>query len=205
MCPPQPASQPKVSSKHQGSGDLKLPHPASSTKLPLLGADAHLHVPELLKRARVSNLSAAITRMPPPESFHLDTLVPSYSWPNQWLDSMDALPQESKYIAVGWHPTHAHKFQNTSLQQFRSALNIPNVVAFGEVGLDYHCEASPTGRAQQQTLLSNMCQLAHQYNLPLIVHCCDPNDHQSTTAVEDCMCDPKLTPLSLPSSIPPLL
>ena len=86
------ASQPKVSSKQQGSGDLKLPCPASSTKLPLLGADAHLHVPELLKQARVSNLSDAITQMPPPESFHLDTLVPSYSWPNQWLDSTDALP-----------------------------------------------------------------------------------------------------------------
>ena len=184
---PSSASQPKVSSKQQGSGDLKLPRPASSTKLPLLGADAHLHVPELLKRARVSDLSAAITRMPPPESFRLDTLVPSYCWPNQWLDSTDALPRESKYIAVGWHPTRAHEFQNTSLQQFRSALNIPNVVALGEVGLDYHREASPTGRAQQQTLLSNMCQLAHQYNLPLVVHCRDPDDHQSTTAAEDCM------------------
>ena len=184
---PSSASQPKVSSKQQGSGDLKLPRPASSIKLPLLGADAHLHVPELLKRARVSNLSAAITRMPPPESFRLDTLVPSYCWPNQWLDSTDALPRESKYIAVGWHPTRAHEFQNTSLQQFRSALNIPNVVALGEVGLDYHREASPTGRAQQQTLLSNMCQLAHQYNLPLVVHCRDPDDHQSTTAAEDCM------------------
>ena len=32
-----------------------------------------------------------------------------------------------------------------------------------------------------------MCQLAHQYNLPLKVHCRDPDDHQSTTAAEDCM------------------
>ena len=122
-------------------------------------------------RTRVSNLSDAITRIPPPESFSLNTLVPSYCWPTQWLDSTDALPQESKYIAIGWHPTCTHEFWSTSLQQFEAALNIPSVVALGEVDLDYHCEVSPTGRAQQQALLSNMCQLVHWYNLPLVVHC----------------------------------
>ena len=32
-----------------------------------------------------------------------------------------------------------------------------------------------------------MCQLAHQYNLPLVVHCCNPDDHWSTKATEDYM------------------
>ena len=137
--------------------------------------------------------------MPPSKSFFLDTLVPSYCWPYQWLDSTDALPRESKYITVGWHPTCTHKFQSISLQQFEAALNIPNVVTLGEAGLDYHREASSTGRAQQQALLS-MCQLAHQYNLPLVVHCHDPDDHQSTT-VRGLNGSPSL----LPSGIPPLL
>ena len=185
MCPHQPAS-PKSLANRRGQV-TKLPHPASSTKLPLLGADAHLHVLELLKWACVSNLSDAITWIPPPKSFCLDTLVPSYCWPNQWLDSMDALPQESKYIVIGWHPTCTHEFCSTSLQQFEAALNIANVIALGEVGLNYHHEASSTGRVQQQALLSHMCQLAHQYNLPLVVHCCNPHDHQSTMAEEDCM------------------
>ena len=187
---PLPAHKPKSTSQpsKQGSGDLELPHPVSSTPLlPLLGADAHLHVPELLKRTRVSNLPDAITRLLPPESFQLDTLVPSYCWPNKWLQSTDDLPQEAKHITVGWHPTCAQEFSNNSLHQFEAALNIPNMVALGEVGLDYHREASPTGRAQQRALLSQMCKLAHQYNLPLVVHCRDPDDPQSTTAAEDCM------------------
>ena len=187
---PSPAYQPKSTNQpsKQGSGDLELPHPASSTPpLPLLSADVHLHVPELLKNTHVSSLSDAITRLSPPESFWLDTLIPSYCWPNKWLQSTDALLQEAKHIAVDWHPTCANKFSSTSLHQFEAALNIPNVVTLGEVGLDYHCEASPPGRAQQQALLSQMCKLTHQYNLPLVIHCCDPDDHQSTKAAEDCM------------------
>ena len=155
--------------------------------LPLLSVDAHLHVLELLKHTHVSSLSNAITQLSPLESFWLDTLISSYCWPNKWLQSTDALPWEAKHIAVGWHPTCANKFSSTSLHQFEAALNIPNVVTLGEVGLDYHHKASPPGRAQQQALLSQMCKLAHQYNLPLVVHCCDPDDHQSTKAVEDCM------------------
>ena len=100
---------------------------------------------------------------------------------------MDDLPWEAKHITVGWHPTCANELSSTSLHQFEAALNIPNVVALEEVGLDYHCEASPTGRAQQQALLSQVCKLAHQYNLLLVVHCHNPDDHWSTTAVEDCM------------------
>ena len=90
---------------------------------------------------------------------------------------MDDLPWEAKHITVGWHPTCANELSSTSLHQFEAALNIPNVVALEEVGLDYHCEASPTGRAQQQALLSQVCKLAHQYNLLLVVHCHNPDDH----------------------------
>ena len=43
------------------------------------------------------------------------------------------------------------------------------------------------GGARRQTLLSGMCQLAHQYGLPLVVHCRDPDDYWSTAAAEDCM------------------
>ena len=114
-------------------------------------------------------------------------LVLSYCWPNKWLQSTDDLPWEGKHIVVGWHPTCANELSSTSLHQFEAALNIPNVVALGEVVLNYHCEASSAGRAQQQALLSQMCKLTHKYNLPLVVHCRNPDYHQSTTAVEDCM------------------
>ena len=153
---PLPATKPKATSQpcKQGSGDLESPHPVPTTPtLPLLGVDAHLHVPELLKHTYVSSLPNALTQLSPPESFWLDMLVPSYCWPNKWLQSMDDLPQEAKHITFGWHPTCANKFSSTSLQQFEAALTIPNI-ALGEVGLDYHCEASPADRAQQQALLS---------------------------------------------------
>ena len=187
---PSPATKPKTTSQphKQGSGDLESPCPSSATPiLPLLGVNAHLHVLELLKHTCVSSLSNALTQLSPPQSFQLDMLVPSYCWPNKWLQSTDTLPWEAKHIAIGWHPTCTNEFSSTSLQQFEATLNIPNVVALGEVGIDYHCEASPASRAQQKPLLSQMCKLTHQYDLPLVVHCHDPDDHQSTKAAEDCM------------------
>ena len=49
----------------------------------LLGADAHLHVPELITRSKLATLEAAILRIPAPQQLRVDHLFLSHCWPNQ--------------------------------------------------------------------------------------------------------------------------
>ena len=50
----------------------------------LLGANAHFHAPELMKRSGSPTLATAIKLHPPPQQLQLDLLVPSFCFPTQW-------------------------------------------------------------------------------------------------------------------------
>jgi TatD DNase family protein len=45
-----------------------------------------------------------------------------------------------------------------------------NIVAVGEVGLDYHWIKDPAGRKAQEPLLLDFIKLATELNLPLVIH-----------------------------------
>ena len=75
------------------------------------------------------------------------------------------------YFAVGLHPLDAHKWTATTQSQIHDlAVSDPKVVAIGEMGLDLF---KAENLEQQQQVLWAQLQVAHQLQLPVIIHCRD--------------------------------
>lgn len=74
------------------------------------------------------------------------------------------------WASVGLHPHEAVH----GVESIVSLIDSPRVVAIGEAGLDYYYEHS--ARAQQRTAFAAQIQLAHQHQLPLIIHTRDAWD-----------------------------
>lgn len=74
------------------------------------------------------------------------------------------------YATAGLHP-HEAVHGVDSIVPF---LDDPNVIAVGEAGLDYYYDHSP--RDAQRTAFAAQIQLAHERNLPLIIHTRDAWD-----------------------------
>ena len=73
------------------------------------------------------------------------------------------------YYSVGLHPLEAKKWEHGSRSFLkRSAQDDKRVVAIGELGLDFYKEDNKT---QQIDALIPQMELAHELNLPVIIHC----------------------------------
>jgi TatD DNase family protein len=72
------------------------------------------------------------------------------------------------YAAAGVHPHDAADFDGDPAP-FLEMYADPNVVAVGEVGLDYHYEHSP--RERQQEVLRQFLRIGAARDLPVIIHC----------------------------------
>ena len=73
------------------------------------------------------------------------------------------------YYSVGLHPLEAKKWEHGSRSFLkRSAQDDKRVVAIGELGLDFYKEENKT---QQIDALIPQMELAHELNLPVIIHC----------------------------------
>ena len=72
------------------------------------------------------------------------------------------------YVAVGFHPHEAAKFSAGSSEDIRALAAHDNVVAIGEIGLDYYRDHSP--RDLQRRVLSEQLKLAADLTLPVVVH-----------------------------------
>ena len=76
---------------------------------------------------------------------------------------------EAIYAAVGVHPHDAKLFdENAERRLLELAQQSRRVVAWGEIGLDYHYDHSP--RDVQQTVFRRQLQIARQLNLPVVIH-----------------------------------
>ena len=76
--------------------------------------------------------------------------------------------------AFGIHPHEAKKWNDTVQAQFESAMSHPNVVAWGECGLDYFYDNSP--RDLQRAVFITQMGLAVKHGRPLVVHTRDAED-----------------------------
>jgi TatD DNase family protein len=97
------------------------------------------------------------------------------------------------FAAVGIHPNDWHDEQlgsvETVIEQLSTLINRPTeqkIVALGETGLDYFRldKTSPefeTIRQTQQTSLRHHLRLAHQFNLPVILHVRDQEVPETPT------------------------
>ena len=93
------------------------------------------------------------------------------------------------FAAVGFHPTDLEKWNDSSVDDLHNLISKSNVslseakndivkkiVAIGEIGIDYYWVKEPEKQAQQREALKQQLQLAHDVNLPVVIHMREEND-----------------------------
>ncbi len=81
----------------------------------------------------------------------------------------------SVYCAIGVHPHDAKLFYDAAEQRLtRLAKTSSRVIAWGEIGLDYHYDHSP--REVQRNAFRTQLQIARALSLPVIIHSREAND-----------------------------
>ena len=79
------------------------------------------------------------------------------------------------FASVGIHPHDAQDAPSSYLNEIRDLASHPSVVAIGEIGLDFYRNLSP--RPVQVEVFTNQLKLAHELDLPAIVHNRDADEH----------------------------
>jgi TatD DNase family protein len=79
------------------------------------------------------------------------------------------------YAAVGVHPHDAKLFDDRAEQRLLDLVKQSRrVIAWGEIGLDYHYDHSP--RDVQREVFRRQLRLARSLNLPVLIHSREAND-----------------------------
>ena len=75
-------------------------------------------------------------------------------------------------LAPGLHPFYINQHTRQHLEQLEQLISTTPVVAIGEIGLDTFTNEmkQPEIFARQQTFFSAQLELAHQYDLPVLLH-----------------------------------
>jgi TatD DNase family protein len=77
--------------------------------------------------------------------------------------------QRSVYTAIGTHPHDANKYDQAAEDKIKTLLSDgERVVAWGEIGLDFHYDNSP--REQQIQAFRKQLRAARELDLPVIIH-----------------------------------
>jgi len=156
-------------------------------------ADTHCHLdmlphPELaIARALYHGIDFLITVVDPTES-------PEYTYENlsSWLEGAGQLlelwgssevepplaapPQSPPTLRaiIGCHPHNAANYCDEIEAVLARYLTHPDTVALGEIGLDYHYDASP--RDVQREVFKRQLHLAHTYSCPVALHLREAHD-----------------------------
>lgn len=89
------------------------------------------------------------------------------------------------YAAVGIHPHHSSEVTTFGLNTINTTLHDlakeKEVVAIGEIGIDYHQykdypPISDSDKKTQTELFVSQLKIAHEVDLPVIIHCRDAHD-----------------------------
>ena len=130
----------------------------------LIDSHAHIDFPQfdedreaMLGRARAAGVSTllAIGTGPGPEK--LDSALP-FAEQHDWI-----------YATVGVHPHEAKEVREEHLDRLAKLAKHPKVIAWGEIGLDYHYDFSP--RDVQHHVFRGQMHLAREAKLPIVIHC----------------------------------
>ncbi|MBD0315981.1 MAG: TatD family hydrolase [Nitrospiraceae bacterium] len=74
----------------------------------------------------------------------------------------------SIYASIGVHPHEVKHIADSWYDEFRSLAKHKKVVAYGEIGLDYHYNYSPPN--EQRERFREQVRLARELRLPVIIH-----------------------------------
>jgi len=86
---------------------------------------------------------------------------------------------EGVYAAVGVHPHDAKLFDDTAERYLLDLVRqSKRVIAWGEIGLDYHYDHSP--REVQREVFRRQSRLARQLGLPVVIHSREADDDTIT-------------------------
>jgi TatD DNase family protein len=125
--------------------------------------DTHCHIhdeqafpkPEAaVARAMAAGVSQLVVVGIQPEDW-LRALAFSERFPNVW-------------VILGWHPNRTADYTAASLAELRSLLAHPNVVALGEIGLDFHWDYA--SKEIQLFALNEQLDLAEKLHVPVVFH-----------------------------------
>ena len=81
------------------------------------------------------------------------------------------------WCSAGLHPHEADRFDDSTISGLRRLAAVPEVVAIGEAGLDFHYDNAP--RERQHECFEAQLALAAELDLPIVVH---SRDADSATA-----------------------
>ena len=84
------------------------------------------------------------------------------------------------WMAAGVHPHNARLYDDAVEEKLLAWLAAPQVVALGEIGLDYHYDLSP--RDDQRRVFCRQIALAQQLGLPVALHLRGGDDPQADDA-----------------------
>ena len=96
-----------------------------------------------------------------------------------------ALAQQHPFVSatVGVHPHEVKLIQDGWYDELRSLARSDRVVAYGEIGLDYHYDHSP--RDVQRSRFREQVQLARELRLPIIIHTREAQEDTITILKEE--------------------
>lgn len=75
----------------------------------------------------------------------------------------------SAYAAVGLHPDAARTVSDAVIAELRELAALSEVVAIGEIGLDYHYTDAASPDEQKRCFVS-MLELARELSMPVVIH-----------------------------------
>ena len=75
---------------------------------------------------------------------------------------------ESIYTAIGTHPHDARLYDDAAEEKIRNLINNNHVIAWGEIGLDFHYDNSP--RDVQVGVFKRQLRAARECDLPVVIH-----------------------------------
>jgi TatD DNase family protein len=140
--------------------------------LGLIDTHVHLDIPPLAE-----DQSGAISRAEKAGVCQIITIGIDLASSKRNVELAKQFPQV--YAAVGIHPHDVKGASNEAYKELLELAGISNVVAWGEIGLDFVKEYSP--RDLQRKAFCHQIQLARQVDLPVIIH--DRNAHAETVEI----------------------
>src|SRR6185369_11776417 len=75
---------------------------------------------------------------------------------------------ESIYTAIGTHPHDARLYDDAAEAKIKHLINNEHVIAWGEIGLDFHYDNSP--RDVQVEVFKRQLRAARECDLPVVIH-----------------------------------
>jgi TatD DNase family protein len=75
---------------------------------------------------------------------------------------------DSIYTAIGTHPHDARLYDDAAEQKIKNLINNEHVIAWGEIGLDFHYDNSP--RDVQIDVFKRQLRAARDCDLPVVIH-----------------------------------